>query len=296
MARSLGHALEEGLSEKKQRETVKAISALNKIRGKPLSWIVFYRMVGFRIVQWPLWKKDVHEAEDRYSRERYASVNPISGEVLTSVPIGYLASNPIRPTSLRITDGVEIFRDDGKGVLIGNQGGDGVITYRTGAYRVNFATPPAGAVTASYDEVTDEYPYHAARVDLDLFLVPIEGEEIAVVDDAFVQNILERIEEVRPIHVLVRALSFIVELEDEVLNFANDEPPCGPQMGIDHWEGKEDFYAADLGPVSDDDILQISRSDGYEEFVFEDIARLVCPARDILRIESTPPQAHDGDW
>jgi len=295
-ARSLGHALEEGLSEKAQRETLQAIVPLNKIRGKPISYVIFYRMLGYRISAWPLWKKAVHEAQDRYARTRFDSVSAVSGETLTTIPVGTLASPPVRPTSLRITDGVETFRDDGKGGLIGNQGGTGSIIYATGAYRVNFATPPAGAVSADYDHVDDEYPYHAARIDLDVFLVPIGGGPPAVVDATFVKNILDRLDEVNPIHVLVRAFSFIYEDSDTVSDFARDGAGCGPEMVEDFWDGGQDFYVGDLGIEGEDGYLQISRSDGFEEIVLDDLAPLVCPASDTMTITSTPAQPHDGVW
>jgi len=295
-ARSLGHSMEEGLSEMAQREVLKAIIPLNRIRGKPLSYAIFYRMIGYRIAQWPLWKKDIHEAQDRYARTRYDSVTAVSGETLLTVPIGALASPPVRPTSLRITDGVEMFRDDGKGGLIGNQGGTGSIIYATGVYRVNFAAPPAGAVSADYDHVDDEYPYHTARIDLDVFLVPIGGTVPSAVDATFVRHILERLDEVNPIHVLLRNLSLIYETSDVVTDFARDGAGCGPEMAEDYGDGWENFYAGDKGMEGEDGYLRISRSDGFEYIVLDDLAALVCPAKDTLTIASTPAQPHDGVW
>jgi len=297
MAESLGHPLEEGLSEKKQRETVKAIVSLNKIRGKEISWVAFYRMTGFKVVPWPLWKKDIHEAQDRYARSRYPVVVAVAGEALATIPSGTLAVPPVRPTSFRATDGVETFRDDGEGNLLGNQGGTGTITYLTGAYTINFAAPPAGPVTADYDKVVDEYPYHAARADLDFYLIPIAGPPAPVVDASFVRSILSRWDEVRPIHVLLRHLTLVYEDTDYVDNFANDEPQVSPDaMGIDLHTAKTDFYAADLGPVSEEDWLHIVRSDGFQYLFIEDQAAIVWPADDTMFITSTPAQPHDGVW
>lgn len=49
-----------------------------------------------------------------------------------------------------ITDGVETFRDDRDGLLVGSLGGTGTINYATGDYDVNFNSAAAGSVTADY--------------------------------------------------------------------------------------------------------------------------------------------------
>ncbi len=63
-----------------------------------------------------------------------------------------LAKAPIHPGSLAVTDGVETFRDDGCGRLVGDTGGSGVVDYGLGAVSVTFAAAPANGVnvTASY--------------------------------------------------------------------------------------------------------------------------------------------------
>jgi|GEM_PF-1928275 len=294
--RSLGHAVEEGLSETAQRETLKAIIPLNKIRGKPLSYVIFFRMIGYRIVQWPLWKKEIHEAQDRYARSRYETVTAVTGEVLATIPVGATAQSPIRPTSFRCTDGVETFRDDGEGNLIGNQGGDGSIIYATGVYRINFDAGPAGAVTADYDRVDDEYPYHAARIDLDVYITPISGPPPTVVDASFVKQVLDRLDEVNPIHVLLRNLSFILEESDELINFANDAMMCGPHMAEEVISTEWNFFTGDLGAEGEDSHLIIDQSNGFRFCILDDLANIVCPASDIMEITSTPAQPHDGVW
>ena len=57
-----------------------------------------------------------------------------------------LASFPIQPGTLSVTDGVEIFDDDGLGNLIGNLGGVGSIFYSTGVLNVTFNTAVAVGV------------------------------------------------------------------------------------------------------------------------------------------------------
>lgn len=63
-----------------------------------------------------------------------------------------LAGAPVQPGTLTITDGVEIFTDDGMGNLIGDAGGAGTVNYRTGVGSVTFAANPGvGAnITADY--------------------------------------------------------------------------------------------------------------------------------------------------
>ena len=55
---------------------------------------------------------------------------------------GNLGSFPMVGGSLSVTDGVEVFADNGKGVLTGDKGGTGIINYTNGAYDVTFKTAP----------------------------------------------------------------------------------------------------------------------------------------------------------
>lgn len=48
------------------------------------------------------------------------------------------------------TDGVETFRDDRNGLLVGSAGGTGTINYATGAYSITFNAVAAGSVTSDY--------------------------------------------------------------------------------------------------------------------------------------------------
>jgi len=303
MSESLGHTLGEGLDEQEQREVVKSIIHLNKIRGQEISWYVFYRILGYKIVAWPLWKKEVHEAQDRYSKVRYANPTARSETVWDpGIPLGPnpFAYTPVRPHSVIMADAVETFRDDGKGNLLGSAGGYGTVDYLSGKWTITFGSGAiAGALTAAYDQITDEYPYHAARVDLDFYIVPIAGPPAPVVDPTFVNNMLSRLEEVRPIHVLLRHFSLIYEVDDEVVNFATDGIFCGANMGEDIIGNEINFYAGDAGPEAGNDILEINKLGivpEEKEVLMEDVTTFTHPALDVLTIASTPPQPHDGQW
>jgi hypothetical protein len=79
-----------------------------------------------------------------------------------------LLNTPVEPGTVVVTDGVETFSDNGRGVLTGDAGGSGTINYDTGAISVTFAVAPLEDVDveASYvtaiDGVLDE-PVDTAR-------------------------------------------------------------------------------------------------------------------------------------
>lgn len=63
-----------------------------------------------------------------------------------------LAGAPVLPGTVVIADAAESFTDDGMGNLVGEDGGSGIIDYRTGAGSVTFAANPqaGGNITAGY--------------------------------------------------------------------------------------------------------------------------------------------------
>jgi hypothetical protein len=83
----------------------------------------------------------------------------VSGENIGTGDGGTVAFNgtlddPVDTGTLSITDTVETFTDPlNDGVLVGDAGGTGTITYTTGAWAVTFNAAPAGAqaITADYD-------------------------------------------------------------------------------------------------------------------------------------------------
>lgn len=56
---------------------------------------------------------------------------------------GTLASPPVRPGSVEVTDGIETFSDDECGNLTGDAGGSGTVNYVTGEISVSFDSAPA---------------------------------------------------------------------------------------------------------------------------------------------------------
>jgi len=84
-------------------------------------------------------------------------------------------------------------------------------------------------------------------------------------------------------------------IEEDLENFVAAGGCCGPDLGVDHWEEREDYYAGDRGPVAQDNGLYISRSDGIRDMCVEDVTPFIHPLQgDPLVITSNPPQAHDG--
>lgn len=297
MAASLGFDLPDSMSEAERRVTIKGLVAAYKQRGTPISWKVFFRMVGYRVMFYPLWKKAYAEDQDRYSQERYAATTPFGPLVITAFTPS-LPQAPLKPTSILITDGTETFRDDGKGGLVGGLGGTGTVNYLTGAINVNFYPPgPVGPISLTAETVDDEYPYHAARVDLDFFLVPLSGAPPPDVDDEFVKNVLRHLDEVRPIHVILRTFNLVMPIEELLEDFASDGGCCGPSLGVDHWTSKEMFYVGDVGPVGKDGGMLIERDDGSKQQCMEDVTPFVNPlSGDPLVITSSPPQPSDGSY
>jgi len=68
-----------------------------------------------------------------------------------------LASLPICPGTVVVSDGVETFADDGLGRLVGSAGGTGTIYYATGALAVSFNANVVNTtpITANYETALD---------------------------------------------------------------------------------------------------------------------------------------------
>jgi phage tail-like protein len=297
IASSLGYDLDDALTVKEKRETIKGILIAYKEHGTPISWQVFYRMLGFRILFYPLWKKEYAEDQDRYSRDRFVTTTPFGPLVITAYT-PTLPQAPLRPSAILITDGTETFRDDGKGRLIGNLGGYGTVNYLTGAIDVHFKPPgPVGPITLTGETVNEEYPYHAARVDMDFFLVPIKGGPAPAVTPEFITKILTYLEEVRPIHVLIRTFNLILTVDDELTNFVTDSLCCGPSLGVDHYALEDKYYAGDVGPRPEDSNLTIDKGGADKQVIVDDLTPFINPfAGDPLVITSSPAQPHDGAY
>jgi len=62
-----------------------------------------------------------------------------------------LANKPIKPGTVKVTDGTETLTDNGDGTLTGDQGGSGTINYVTGEISVTFANAPASGADITVD-------------------------------------------------------------------------------------------------------------------------------------------------
>lgn len=255
MAKHFGFDLPDNLTEAQQRAVVRGLFEIFRARGKTLSFEVVFRLLDMNVTPYPLWKNSVLDADvySDYSRVRYIST-PVTGEVVG--PAGFtnyadvVAQPALKPGTVQFTDTSETWRDVEFGVLLGSLGSTGTINYATGAFTLQKAAllPPApGQITVSYEYVDEEFPYHAARLDLEVTLVPASAEAAnkqncnslpdtnanVPVTPSFLQKVNSAIEEVRPVHVLVRALALVAELDEELCNVASDVQECGPTMAID---------------------------------------------------------------
>jgi hypothetical protein len=311
LAAGFGYRLKQELDVATKRVVVQGLFHAYKALGQRVGFDVFYRMVGFRIIRvFPLWKKEVFEDQNRYNRERYVRMAIVAEPVGLSGSVEYntiLSDAPIVPGSLRITDGTVVLKDEPDGYLqegiffgitapiVGPGGQSGTVNYQTGAVTINFGTPAAGAVTASYDKVEDEFPYRAARMDLEILMNP-GGAPIPLVDSEVLRSVLDRLDEVRPIHVLLRALTLAFEVLDDVNPGATDAAACvtfrvdsrHPVSG----PGLEARYILDASPgVGQDDLFIEHESSGTAEtdvLIEDKLDGFLCPGTDLLDIDAGP--------
>lgn len=317
LSASFGYALDETQPEQKKRLAVQGLMEAYKSRGTFIGFKVFYRLIGFNIVDlFPLWKKDVFEAREDYSRIRYRTT-PVSAEPVGPAGIqtytGQVSDGPVRPGSVRITDGTVVLRDEpvvfpetiddrqGRGDIIGPTTESGTINYATGEYTISFTGLTAGAVTIDYDRVDEEWPYHAARIDIEINISP-GGGPVPLLELEDLDNILRRLDDVRPIHVLLRALAIVIELTDDFTPAATDQTACTtvlknvlsgiaspPTLGLDQsyiLDGALTFAShpgEDEMSIFQDFTVGTDRHNQY----FEDRAAAVCPL-DTLRIVGPP--------
>jgi len=314
LAASFGYDLEESISEGEKRVVVAGIIDAYKVAGRWIGFKVFYRLAGFEVIHvYPLYKKRAHEEDGDYSRVRY-SASVVAGESIgpggQTGYTGRLASTPVRPQSVRITDGATVVRDDPpttpsglmRGTtapLIGPNGETGMVDYSTGVFTLNFPSPTVGAVTTDYERVDEEWPYHAARIDIEILLNP-GGDlinPVPLVDAEVARNILSRAEESRPIHVLLRSLALVSELHDDGPG-ASDQQACLTKLKDVRdgslalsVPGRDYTYMLDFVPDLAEDAGTIDEIVGgilaRRTHLFEEQGRLACPM-DALLIEGPP--------
>jgi hypothetical protein len=99
---------------------------------------------------------------------------------------GTLANPPVKRKTVSITDGVETFTDDGKGALTGDKGGEGSINYDTGAYSIDFNSPPGNGIEILADYAALADPSEAELSQMADLLVGIKfaPARILIVDDS----------------------------------------------------------------------------------------------------------------
>lgn len=78
-----------------------------------------------------------------------------TGNGATQVYADNLASFPVEPGTVSITDGVETFTDDGSGRLVGSAGGTGTINYKSGAITLDFNANVGNLTDIVADYVTE---------------------------------------------------------------------------------------------------------------------------------------------
>jgi hypothetical protein len=311
IAAGFGYQLKQELDLETKRVIVQGLFHAYKCLGQRVGFDVFYRMIGFRIIKvFPLWKKEIFEDQNRYNRTRFVRTPVLAEPVGPAGNTSYntiLSETPIVPGTLRITDGTVVLKDEPAGYLqegiftgitapiVGPGIESGSVNYRTGEVVVNFSGPTAGAVTADYDQASDEFPYRAARMDIEILMNP-GGVPIPLVDSEVSRVILSRLDEVRPIHVLLRALTLAFEIEDTVSPGAHDGVACTsllvdsrtPVSGT----GLEARYILDAYEDTGQDDLTIDHESGgtVQKFVVvEDrLDGFLCPGTDLLDIDAGP--------
>lgn len=311
IAASFGYGLKQDLDLETKRTVVQGLFVAYKSLGQRIGFDVFYRMIGFTIIKvYPLWKVDIHEDQNRYSRERYETLTIPAEAVGPSGSATYrtnLSETPIAPGSLRITDGTVVLKDQPEGFLadglvvsgevplVGPGNESGTVNYTTGELTINFDGATLAAVTADYEQVVTEFPFRAARMDIEILMNP-GGAPIPLVDSAVLRSMLDRLDEVRPIHVLLRALTLAFEIQDEGPT-ATDARGCiqilrDTRAGFGGAPGRDNLFLLDQSPsVRQDDLLIDHESGGgvQKDLVLDDIIRgFVCPLTDSLDIDAGP--------
>lgn len=321
IAASFGYRLKEDLPDEMQRIVVQGLMHAYKALGQYAGFKCFYRMIGFEIIRiFPLWKKAIHEERNDYNRMRYDTTPVVAepvGPAGTQAFATGLSGIPIKPGSVRIADGgTVVVRDEPTeyqpegltleptGVLISAAGEIGTVNYLTGEIALDLGAAAVGAVTADYEQIDEEWPYHAARLDIEILMNPA-GVPIPLTDAEVFRDILTRLDEVRPIHVLLRAVALAFELDDTVTPAATDFVGCtqilkdvrdGYAPSFD--PGLDATYMLDQSPYPEDAGLSIEKvvagaTTEYRQEL-EDYTGFVCPIKDVLIVDTGGGSPSDG--
>lgn len=321
IAASFGYRLKEDLSEEMKRVVVQGLIHAYKTLGQFNGFKCFYRMVGFKIIRiFPLWKKDINEERNDYNRDRYSMTPNVAepvGLAGTQAFATNLSGTPIKPGTVRIADGGTVvvkdepteYQPEGltlepAGVLVSAAGEVGTINYTTGAITLDLGAPAAGAVTADYEQIDEEWPYHAARLDIEILMNP-GGVPIPVTDDEVFRDILTRMDEARPIHVLLRAITLAFDISDTLTPGATDFTACIQTLKDtrggyepDFIPGRDTTYFLDQAPYPEDGGLSIEElhvvgNDLYRQEL-EDRTGFVCPLLDVLIVDTGGADPNEG--
>ena len=320
IAASFGYKLKDDLPEEMRRTIVAGLFHAYKSLGQFNGFKAFFRMVGFQVIRiFPLWKKNVFEGRNDYSRVQYDStpvINEAVGLAGTQVFATSLSARPIKPGTVRIAvGGVVVARDlppshpseglleSPVGTILTSAGEAGSINYQSGAVTFDLGAPAAGAVSANYEQITEEWPYHAARIDIEILMNP-GGVPIPVTDDEVVSDLLTRLDEVRPVHVLLRAITLAFEITETLTPMATDAVACTqilrdvrtPVPGFT--PGRDYSFMLDQAPVSEDGGLSIEEIVAGVTTVYrqelEDRTGFTCPLKDVLIIDTGGASPADG--
>jgi len=89
---------------------------------------------------------ELYQNPDKFHNENPYNIQRFSTWTGDGTTVGfsntYTNNVPIQAGSVIVDDTVEVFSDDGAGVLTGDQGGAGTVDYATGAIAVTFTTAP----------------------------------------------------------------------------------------------------------------------------------------------------------
>lgn len=319
IAASFGYRLKQGVDEAAKRMIVAGLFHAYKSLGQFNGFKAFYRMIGFEVLRtFPLWKKNVIEGRGDYSRERYDTI-PVTAEPVglagTQAFLTNLSAPPIKPGTVRFADGGTVVARDlpsshaGEGLvessageIITAAGSVGTINYLTGAVRFDLGAPAVGAVSADYAQIVEEWPYHAARLDVEILMNP-GGMVIPITDAEVLGDILTRMDEVRPIHVLLRVITLAFEIPDGMSPVASDATACAQILkdtrdGYGAMPGSNTTYMLDQGPAAEDSSLSIEERVAGVTTVYrqelEDRTGFVCPLLDVLVIDTGGVSGADG--
>lgn len=116
---------------------------------------------------------DKFYTENPYNVSRFSTWTGDGATVVFSNT--YTSNVPIHAGSVYVDDTVEVFTDDGAGILTGDQGGTGTVNYTTGAISVTFNAAPVNGqvIQASFIQYRAGTPVSVLMFDNEFTFYPI---------------------------------------------------------------------------------------------------------------------------